>query len=373
MKKQEIFEKFKIIHSELFRKNTEIWISETIDEHHLVKTNKLKPIDLLEIHVNHPFVYDNRLVPKKFMGVKVSNGIIGKFPNEFPSQNATLPIFEWFSPNNYKRFVSNNILKLRKEFNNAKLTETEALNALMQSGTFIEHEKKCIKMKNDIVLKSKDDIIFFNTLLKKTGKAFSKSDISKHSNNNSWGYSVTATMFMKNKPLIVGFNWGVDSKWLNEGNVYNEQKEYPLRQFESNYDDLGSFKRVVNYFHRFFPKALSGMQSNFCFFRSEKDSQISKNDLNMCKPLFDELLEYSNPSMIISFSSRLRDYFVNNSLLTDPKVKTIDTGNGKLKLIKGNYELSTGKKIKFLYLPHPNYPLKSKYRDEAWEFEFTEI
>ena len=67
----------------------------------------------------------------------------------------------------------------------------------------------------------------FERLLEETKKAYEKSDIKE----KNWFYSVTTTSIEKNKPLIVGINWGVNKKWLKDGNNYNPQNVYPYGVF----------------------------------------------------------------------------------------------------------------------------------------------
>jgi hypothetical protein len=210
--------------------------------------------------------------------------------------------------------------------------------------------------------------IFFKELLAQTEEAYNHSNI----RSRLWGFSVTATRIIKNEPLIVGFNWGVNAKWLKEGNKYNATKE---RKYPDNIcfkdSDLGSLKRILPYFEKYYPDALSGMQTNFCFFRSQKENQISENDLDLSSGLFDQYLDYSTPSIIISFSKRLTKYLEKKGKLNSIEKKDIESGKKIIQAVTAEFQQSNNS-IDFVNLPHPNYPITSEARNKAWEFCFPQ-
>ncbi len=142
--------------------------------------------------------------------------------------------------------------------------------------------------------------------------------------------------------------------------------------FEGIYDELGSLKKTIPFFHDYYTKALFGMQTNFCFFRSYEEKQISHKDLELCKPLFDEYVDYVNPSIIIAFSSKLRDYFNDNNLITNKKNLYIKYLKGETEVIKGKYKTKSERIVDFVYIPHPNARVSKEDRIKAWEFCFRD-
>lgn len=314
-----------------------------------------------QVYIHHGFIFDVRLIPNEFNGVQVIGITHGDNPKEFPDDNCMMYFHEFFSPANYERFVDVHFQKIAKTLKMETPTRSDLLDAL--TGNFNEYKKKCDRERNDILEAQKEELAFFHDLLKKTEEAYKNSEVRRH----NWGYSVTATQIMKGKPLIVGFNWGVSA-----GYEHGPQKEYPLRVFAGNYDDLGSFKRVTRYFEEHFPNALSGMQTNFCFFRSEKEDQISPDDLERSRPLFEEYLHFSKPSVVLSFSSTLRDYLIHSGQLADVKTLFVNGTRGKLQIVKGFYLTQTGGRTPFVYLPHPNARLASVERNRAWQFCFDQ-
>jgi hypothetical protein len=317
-----------------------------------------------EVHVHHGFVFDMRLIPSDFKGIKVCDVTHGDMPKEFPSENCMMRHFEYYAPANYERFVDNNFENIAKTLKMKNPDKAELLNAL--TGNFQLHKEEC-ESKRQMTLEShKEEVAFFHELLRKTEEAYKESEIK----GNDWGYSVTATQISRGKPLIVGFNWGVDTEWVRAGNSYGAQKEYPLRTFEGNFDDLGSLKRTVEFFHEHYPQALSGMQTNFCFFRSEREDQVSEKDLELSRPLFEEYLKFSDPSVIISFSSKLRNHLVSKGRIEEVDSLYVRYMKGRLQIIKGFYLTDTESKIPFVYLPHPNSRVSGTERKNAWNFCF---
>lgn len=355
-----ISQRFKEQHPDLLRLSPDIDIFETLD-------NLGRPSGDIKINVKHPFVFDNRLVPKKFEGIDVRNIIIGAHPKEFPNGNAALPWFEMFAPEYYSKFVDNNLQRIRAKLKQSNWTREEILDALTEG--FKEYVQKCKEGKEAAMTHHREEIIFFNELLEETETAFKKSDIFKnHGAKYKWYYSVMASSIYKRKPMLLGFNW----KAVN-GVSYERQSEYPIRKFESNYNELGSLKRTFPYFYEYYPEALSGMQSNFCFFRSEKESQIFPADKDLCKPLFLKLIRYSQPSSIVTFSYWLIEYFIESKLIKDYKIQEAVSSGKKVFALKGMSNFGIEPEIPIYYLP--NLPAKADAEDRKglWEFCFREM
>lgn len=220
------------------------------------------------------------------------------------------------------------------------------------------------------IKKNKEHVKFFNELLEKTENAFRQSDILNNYKSKNWGYSITATRFEKNKPLIVGFNWGAGEKWEEKNKTETIQKSYPLSSFSSlDADELGSFIKVVSLFTKYLPEANSGIQTNFCFFRSQYEYQISANDRERCTPLFEELIKYLEPTMLLSFSRYLDKYFTQTNRIIDKQTAKIKSNNRIIYASKGSVKINNDK-INYFNLPHPNYQITTEARLKAWDYCF---
>lgn len=212
-----------------------------------------------------------------------------------------------------------------------------------------------------------DHINFFKKLLSKTEDAYRESDVYNKYKDKNWGYSVTATRFEKNIPLIVGFNWGAGKEWDEKRPI---QKDYPHPLFgQIENEKLGSFKRIINFFDKYIPMANYGIQSNFCFFRSQHEYQISNKDKQSCIPLFVELVEYLEPSIIINFSRFLDEYFPQTNIIIDKQTSQIKSNNRHVYASKGSVVINNNK-IDYFNLPHPNSRITSEARLKAWDFCF---
>ena len=362
MDKKKILNQLKEKHEKLFELSKKIIIT-GLEEEWNSETNEviIHNPPIYQIEVWRPFIFDKRLIPTEFNGLKVIDQFYGSYPKEFPSENAALPLEEFEAPERYIKFVDNNLELISKMIKIHNLTKEQALDAL--TGDFKKHVKWCNNLRAERKEAERENIAFFNGLLADIKKAYYQSNIYNKNKEKEWYYSITATKFSKNNPLIVGFNWGVDSNWTKKGNKYKPQSNYPLSTFEGLYDDLGSFKRTISLFHRYYPAALQGNQINICFFRSENENQINTDDLFLCKPIFEKIVGYLNPSSIISFTRK-------NHFLTEhnSQIKTIDISNGKstVYVSKGKVKINE-MLIDFYNLPHPNYPVKTESRNKAWE------
>lgn len=96
---------------------------------------------VLQITVKHPFVFDNRLVPTEFQGIKVLNVTTGKFPSEFPESLTDILLVEYYNPERYFSFVKRSLSRIKKKLKRPDLSEEEALDAL--TGNFNKHVDWC--------------------------------------------------------------------------------------------------------------------------------------------------------------------------------------------------------------------------------------
>jgi len=102
------------------------------------------------ISVMHPFLFDNRQIPEYFMGVKVQNVIqASTIPTEIEEIVYDPAGFEdWFTPEQYERYVRENMIEIRSALKQPYLTYEVALDAIC-CGNFQkymdEHEEKRLK------------------------------------------------------------------------------------------------------------------------------------------------------------------------------------------------------------------------------------
>ena len=208
-------------------------------------------------------------------------------------------------------------------------------------------------------------------LIEETKIAFGKAPIKELADQKHlrWNYSICSTRIQPNCDVLIGFNWGA----ANDTN-YDAVNKIPEFTFKQLYDkkDLGSFYRVYNPLKEYLKDddIDNCVQTNFCFFRSAKEYQIIKRDLELSIPLFRKFIEIISPKKIIGFSGKLRDYFIDNNLLFSHHEKPIRSNNKTLFVSKGIYQIEQ-KKIPIYFLPHPNAHYTSESRKEAWQFCFS--
>jgi uracil-DNA glycosylase len=211
-------------------------------------------------------------------------------------------------------------------------------------------------------------------LLGELRTAYYESDIQHNEycrvNNRRWAYELIQTALVEHQPFLIGFNWGVDNTWEEyiNGSAYNHQESIEKLKFVDIYK--GSMQRSMSMCARYFGGVdfSEVSHSNFCFFQSKKEDQITEHDINLCVPIFDKMIAILNPSVVFRFSSKARDHMINHKSLVrnvcKRKVSSSDgVGNAYL-AAKG--ELNNGSRVYFL--PHPNFKLRTEARVMAWEF-----
>lgn len=205
----------------------------------------------------------------------------------------------------------------------------------------------------------------FDDLLVELGCAYEQSDIKQYCliHGHTWHYSLITTTMQKGGPLILGFNWGASQ----------DERYFPQTTIEETVfknADVGSLTRIFPYCEKYFGEDFLNKtsQSNYCFFRSKSESEITPKDIALCEPIFDKLIKVMEPSSILCFSSKLRDFLLSNNRVKAKESIKISYERGSVQM---TYEptratLTSGAEI--MFLPHPNYPMKKEARAEAWEF-----
>ncbi len=202
-------------------------------------------------------------------------------------------------------------------------------------------------------------------LLNELESAYSRSDIKEYCliNGHDWFYSLVSTTLEKDGPLVLGFNWGA-----SEGEKYKPQCEIKKSNFLT--EDVGSLSRIFPYCRKYFgDDFLSKItQSNYCLFRTKKESQITQKDIELCEPIFEKLVSALRSSSILCFSSKLRVFLLNNDKIASLDSKDIQYTRGRSQVIYTAIKATLNSGINISFLPHPNYPMKGEARAKAWEY-----
>jgi hypothetical protein len=131
MTKESIIAAFEKAHPKLLALSPIIRIDEITESFNSTSSEIIKyDPPLFQITISHQFVFDNRLVPKEFNGIKVQNQIVGSFPLEFPEPNEEILIEEYYATERYVLFIDRSLPLIRKTLMNEKMTKEEALIAL---------------------------------------------------------------------------------------------------------------------------------------------------------------------------------------------------------------------------------------------------
>ena len=179
-----------------------------------------------------------------------------------------------------------------------------------------------------------------NKLLERVRVAFLNSQIRKSRGLGELeNYYLIVTPLVRNAPMIAGFNWGAPSK---DSYIYKPQNAVECTRLRDGQNELGSMGRVITRCEQRFGNDFLDVASrtNFCFFRSPSQKDICEEDIDLCRPLFEDLLDIMAPSVVLVFSHRVRDY------------------------LRTQAPLRLG--VKTAFLPHPNSRLTNEARDALW-------
>ena len=143
LKNTSLLKRFKEQNPELMALKPLVKILEIVEEYssETKKTKKHSP-PLLQINVWHPFIFDNRLIPKTFEGIEVLNITTGKTPEEFPDIYM-MPLWEHNSIANYNKFIENNYSAIKRKLGIDD--KDEMLEALTGNSKELEKENRALE------------------------------------------------------------------------------------------------------------------------------------------------------------------------------------------------------------------------------------
>lgn len=189
------------------------------------------------------------------------------------------------------------------------------------------------------------------------GKAWDESDIKKK--HPEWVWSLAATQLYTDSLVIVGFNWGADRE--------NKDPQDKLPSEPWHKQDLGSLARTIPYLTRYYNNIELDkvVQTNYCFFRSSKQHDISSDDIERCHGIFMDLLKDLQPKQVLIFSSILRDRIKDQ--LSNKQIAKIPSSDRTAIAIRATWS-NGGREIPVGILPHPNTSITGEAREKCWEW-----
>lgn len=206
-----------------------------------------------------------------------------------------------------------------------------------------------------------------NEIFNKIEMAFEKSDVKKlaEEKGKEWFYSLCKSKPRKGQPLIIGLNWGAKSEKFQPQDINNLPES-------TKWNEMGKLSQIKDYLKGCFPLLPLGNfnQTNLCFFRSQKESQLTQYDINLCKPIFEEFIELLKPQIMFGFSAPLRNYLILNNRIEYLNEKILHNGESRIFLKQGFIKFGNWWTYINL-LPHPNnwrYEERGKVLKKIWEF-----
>lgn len=106
------------------------------------------------IILTRPFLFDCRLLPKRYEGIEIKVRIQGGLPAEF---KPTSPSDYTFAPEKFIQYVEKNLDTLRAHFDKPEMTKEELLDALA-FGNFEQHKKNAQKLMREKQRQNKTNI-----------------------------------------------------------------------------------------------------------------------------------------------------------------------------------------------------------------------
>jgi len=207
--------------------------------------------------------------------------------------------------------------------------------------------------------------IIIEELLQEIDEAYIRSNLKKH--HKEWSYALLGSKPVEKPILLLGLNFGAARQTYAAQTLKGIKKSKYF--YEMDADDLGkAFLRLKNYIIKYEQIDIKKIVwSNFCFFRSQSDAELLKEDIELTKPIFKKMLYSFNPTEIICVSKSLYNFLDKEKLIKNKQEKSIRINSKNIYIVvKG-----TLYNCPFYCLPHPNYPATEQGRKECWDFCFS--
>ena len=133
MDKEHVLERFQKDYPTLLSMGAEIQVSEIIENE---KGEAIQP-PIIEIQVWHPFIFDKRLIPTGFLGLKVTSIVYCNTIPEWFTQDQNASLVDSENPTKYMIYVHNHLEEIRSKLGLKSLGGREAMDAI--TGNFEEH------------------------------------------------------------------------------------------------------------------------------------------------------------------------------------------------------------------------------------------
>ncbi len=97
------------------------------------------------IEISRPLIFDSRIIPDRFEGLKIKRRIHGSLPEEFQINRDAI---DWhkreyvWAPERFEKFTDRCLDEIKKELNAPDISREEVLDALC-FGNFEAHKEKC--------------------------------------------------------------------------------------------------------------------------------------------------------------------------------------------------------------------------------------
>ena len=190
---------------------------------------------------------------------------------------------------------------------------------------------------------------------------YEMSDLRKHTQkfDKEWAFALSETPEFKQSLVLLGFNPKADAD-----ETYLAQTHLPTETL-----DKTIWKKAIPFFNEYLSEypLESIVETYFCPFRSQEEGQISKNDLEAILPVFHSWMKELQPKQILSFSGRLRDFFLLHNMLTAVEDIQLTSGKRNIRVVKGFMKVGR-KKVRVAFLPSINTSMSKEVRAEMWTF-----
>ena len=100
------------------------------------------------IEISRPLIFDSRMIPDRFEGLKIKRRIHGNLPEEFQIDRDAI---DWhkreyiWAPERFEKFTDRCFNEIKKELNDPDISSEEVLDALC-FGDFQAHKEKCQRL-----------------------------------------------------------------------------------------------------------------------------------------------------------------------------------------------------------------------------------
>ena len=202
--------------------------------------------------------------------------------------------------------------------------------------------------------KSDDAVLPYQKLLKRVAELYKESDIKSYCDKrgHKWFYQLSPHFPVQDGVLLLHYNPQAERK-----KRYRANKKISTIEYQPSGGTKGMFDR-------YFPE-LGISIGYFCPFRSLRNTEISENDLELSRSIFEDFVKLNQPKAIVCYDIAVGDHLEQLGYAIDMASIEVSNGDRSIVASKGIFSLAD-LSVPIYLIPSPLLKISGELKENCW-------